>query len=150
MVDEGVPSRKVWTSAASPDRVTASMSTMSISEPPKTPPKQVGEANMGTPAVPRSSPAVGGMQNPATSDETYVNTALLLLLQTLTLSMSELGKSVDGRLDFGNLEWLADRLPLKMYRRQPPGGSEHEDNAVGLMEARVDGYLCRRDYHPPR
>ncbi|KAL2022649.1 hypothetical protein VTK56DRAFT_4993 [Thermocarpiscus australiensis] len=104
---------------------------------------------METPAVPRSFLAVGGMQNPATSDETYVNTSLLLLLQTLTLGMSELGKSVDCRLDFGGLEFLADRLALRMYRHRSPGGSEDDDGPVELMEARVDGYLCQRDYHPP-
>ncbi len=80
------------------------------------------------------------MQNPATSDETYVNTALLLLLQAVTLSMAQRGKSFDNRLDFGDLDWMADRLPLKLYRRHS------ENHAVELMEARVDGYLCKRGY----
>ncbi len=142
--DSSIDSFSADDDAASVNAVVASMASTSISERPKMPSKQVSQAQpqMETPAVPRSFPTTGGTQNPPTSDETYVNTALLLLLQTLTLSMAELGKSLHNRLDFGDLDWLADRLPLKLYRRQSGGGP------VELMEARVDGYLCKRDYHP--
>ena len=126
--------------ATSVNAITASMAKTSISEPPRTPARSRAQHQMETPAVPKSYPAVGGMQNPASSDETYVNTALLMLLQALTLSMAQRGNSFDGRLDFGQLDWLADRLPLKLYRRQSEG------QAVELMEARVDGYLCKRRY----
>ncbi len=54
--------------------------------------------------------------------------------------MAQLGKSSDGRLDFADLDWLADRLPLKLYRRKP------DSAPAELMEARVDGYLCKRGY----
>jgi hypothetical protein len=130
--------------------ITAAVSRTTIASAPETPRKQLipKVLEVETPAVPKYLPAIGGMQNPATSDETYVNTALLLLLQTLTLSMSELGNSMDGRLDLGDLEWLADRLPLKLYRHQPQSDWNTQKPAE-LMEARVDGYLCKRDYHPP-
>ena len=95
---------------------------------------------MDTPLVPRTFQAAGGMRNPATSDETYVNMALLVLLQALTVSMAQRGKSFDTRLDFGDLDWLADRLPLKLHRRHS------ESQVVELMEARVDGYLCKRRF----
>jgi hypothetical protein len=102
---------------------------------------------METPAVPRSYPAVGGVQNPATTDENYVNTALLSLLQMLIYYMRELTVSPNSRLDFrgldfGALDWLADRLALKLYRRQSGIGP------AALMEARLDGYLCKRSSQP--
>jgi hypothetical protein len=128
---------------------TTSMAKMSISDTPKTPVKQGARAQhqMETPAVPRSYPAAGGMQNPATTDENYVNTALLLLLQMVTYYIRELTVASDGRLDFrgldfGALDWLADRLALKLYRRQPGIGP------ATLMEARLDGYLCKRSSQP--
>ncbi|AEO64018.1 uncharacterized protein THITE_2109690 [Thermothielavioides terrestris NRRL 8126] len=143
-------SRKPRQDVTPVEDITAAVSRTTIASAPETPRKQLipKVLEVETPAVPKYLPAIGGMQNPATSDETYVNTALLLLLQTLTLSMSELGNSMDGRLDLGDLEWLADRLPLKLYRHQPQSDWNTQKPAE-LMEARVDGYLCKRDYHPP-
>lgn len=142
--EEAAKSRKVRKSIDPVDSITASMSTASISGP-KTPQKQMASGDelqdFETPAVPISFPAVGGKQNPATSDETYVNTALLLLLQTVTLSVLEIASE---ELDLGSLEWLADRLPLRMYRRVRT--KDGRERLVELMEARVDGFLCKRAY----
>ncbi|KAH6628829.1 hypothetical protein F5144DRAFT_550076 [Chaetomium tenue] len=143
---------------------TTSMAKMNISEVPKTPVKQGALAQPQT-----ETPAVGGMRNPSTTDENYVNTAFLSLLQILTYHIRELAESCNsgldvrgldfgtldfgtldfgtldfGTLDFGTLDWLADRLPLKLYRRQP--GAE----LAALMEARVDGYLCKRGSLPEK
>lgn len=126
----------------SADNIISSMANTSISGPPRTPARRghQEQPQMDTPLVPRTFQAAGGMRNPATSDETYVNMALLVLLQALTLSMAQRGKSFDARLDFGGLDWLADRLPLKLHRRHS------ESQVVELMEARVDGYLCKRRF----
>jgi hypothetical protein len=124
------------------DAITASMASTSISVAPRTPTKQGPRPQMETPVVPRSYPGVGGKQNPATTDESYVNTAILGLLQILTLSMVELGQFSGEQLDFGDLDWMADRLSLKLYRRQ--SGIE----PAALMEARLDGFLCKRDTRP--
>lgn len=40
-----------------------------------------------------------------------------------------------------HLDWMADRLSLKLYDRSSKSPAPRE-----LMESRVDGYLCRRDY----
>ncbi len=65
-------------SSSSADELATSMANTSISEPPTTPVRQSHQAQpqLDTPAMPRSFPSVGGTRNPATSDETYVNTAL--------------------------------------------------------------------------
>lgn len=86
------------------------------------------------------------MQNPASTDEYYVNTAILVLLQQLVSDMRQLAtEPLDRRLDFRgldikDLDWLVDRLSLKLYSRQ--SGSVPTE----LMEARLDGYLCKRRY----
>ncbi|KAL2158319.1 hypothetical protein VTH06DRAFT_4640 [Thermothelomyces fergusii] len=132
----------------------AAMTSASTAATPRTPTKQASEpsfSQLETPTVPRTFPATGGAHNPPTSDETYVNTALLLILQALTLSMAELtepGNPSENEPHLGEFDWLADRLPLKLYHHQPSG------DPVELMEARVDGYLCRRsstqDKNKPR
>jgi hypothetical protein len=200
------------------------------SRPPQTPTKQKQprqpQEGFGTPALDEARASAGGLQNPATADETYVNTALLLLLQTVTRLMADLdenhrtpsmsssrsnstvnsrpasrtasqdrtslsGSQADSRpgsvdritrqLDrrpssqpstrassststksreenkgdspdplaialsqargLRYLDWLADRLPLSLVDR-----SSKATSAKKLMEARVDGYLCRRDF----
>jgi hypothetical protein len=200
------------------------------SRPPQTPtrqkqPRQPHEG-FGTPALDPAKASAGGLQNPATADETYVNTALLLLLQTVTRLMTDLeqtyrrpsnpssrststassrapsrtasqertkesgsqANSRSGSVDrvlatqldrrpssqpsdrpssssastrdnkegasqdpledalsklggLRYLDWLADRVPLSLMDR-----SSKATAAKKLMEARVDGYLCRRDF----
>lgn len=143
-LEEAARSRRVRKSMESIDGITASLSTTSITGPPQTPQKQTASheeelPSIQTPAVPSSLPATGGKQNPAASDETYVNTALLLLLQSVTFCMLNAGSK---ELELGSLEWLADRLPLKMCKRIP--NLNGDEKVHELMEARVDGYLCHR------
>lgn len=209
------------------------------SRPPQTPTKQKQtrqpHEGFGTPAVDRAGASAGGLQNPATADETYVNTALLLMLQTITRLMTDLEEkhrirsnpsnrspstvnsqpgsrtgsrereraspagsqvgSRSGNVDqasretssrpgsqqssrahsstniksrddkrerspdpiavalsqvrgLRHLDWLADRLALNLMDRSPAPASRPSkpSTAKKLMEARVDGYLCRRDF----
>lgn len=83
-------------------------------------------------------PARGGQLNKPATDEYYVNTALLLLLQAIKLD-------VGG--EFSRLDWLAKRLPLKLMVEDLTENTEtgkFDTSMRQLMEARVDGYLCRR------
>jgi hypothetical protein len=91
--------------------------------PPKRPAFRMPE---GTPQVQSYQPARGNAANRPSADETYVNVALLLFLQAIT-------KELPG--PFRLLHWAAPRIPLKLT------GSDKKT----LMEARVDGYLCRSD-----
>ncbi|KAH8777857.1 hypothetical protein F5883DRAFT_409148 [Diaporthe sp. PMI_573] len=114
------------------------------SRPPQTPTKQKQprqpQEGFGTPALDEARASAGGLQNPATADETYVNTALLLLLQTGD-SPDPLAIALSQARGLRYLDWLADRLPLSLVDR-----SSKATSAKKLMEARVDGYLCRRDF----
>ncbi|KAK4140265.1 uncharacterized protein C8A04DRAFT_40055 [Dichotomopilus funicola] len=130
--------------------ITTLMAETSISGLPATPVRRGPQAqpSMETPVVATSYPVAGGTQNPATTDEYYVNMAILVLLQQLLSDMRELATDVPRRrldflgLPFEDLDWLVDRLSLKLYSRESGG------DPVELMEARVDGYLCKRGYKP--
>lgn len=90
-----------------------------------------------TPEVMSYYPAPGGQFNKPAADETYVNTALILLLEGIT---------VDVGVDFSSMDWLAARIPFKLSEEVTVRNSDTgEDNTRTreLMEARVDGYLCR-------
>lgn len=92
----------------------------------------------GTPQATSYYPATGGQLNKPATDESYVNTALLSLLNAIKL---------DVGVDFGCLDWLAKRLPLNLRERidtRNPETRVIETHVRELMEARVDGYLCRR------
>lgn len=161
----------------------------------------------GTPHLDASGASAGGLQNPATSDESFVNMALLLMLQTITRLIriwvqdqqsqnSSRGRSASredsqrssnastqasssacspagsrssspatsrASSPTGNqgrdndskessstsasslaqvhgldcLDWLNTRLPLSLTDRH---------SGEKLMEARTDGYLCRRTF----
>ncbi|KAL2131197.1 hypothetical protein VTI74DRAFT_5423 [Chaetomium olivicolor] len=80
----------------------------------------------GTPQVQSFQPGKGGATNKVSSDETYANNALLLLLQAVSLDLPA---------HFRFLHWAATRIPLRL----------RDKNKQELMEARVDGYLCRTD-----
>jgi len=132
---------------AAVEKLTVSMATLNISKPPSTPVRRGPgpQLDLSTPAVPKSYPAVGGSQNPATTDECYVNTAILLFVQQLLFDMRQLTKQFPKKFtkkilgfDLDALDWLADRLSLKLYSRQP--GSD----PLELMESRADGYLSMR------
>ncbi|KAH6634647.1 hypothetical protein B0J18DRAFT_442424 [Chaetomium sp. MPI-SDFR-AT-0129] len=115
-------------------KLTTSMAKTTISGPPTTPVRQVPRAQPleETPMVPKSYPVAGGTQNPALTDEYYVNTAILVLLQQLLSDMRQLAtEPPDRRLDFRGLDFW---------------GLDLEDVDWLLMEARVDGYLCKRGY----
>ncbi|KAG6364172.1 hypothetical protein INS49_005770 [Diaporthe citri] len=105
-----------------------------------------GQTEQGTPTpgfqnTPQASsyhPARGGKFNEPATDEYYVNTALLELLHSIKL---------DVGTDFSSLDWLAKRLPLKLREVVPTKNPETGEIDVlmrELMEARLDGYLCRR------
>lgn len=186
-----------------------------LSTPSKRIQPHLSHQGFGTPLISNPGPSAGGKQNPATADETYVNTALLLLLQavtrlmidchrqittssntgsskskdtrgsevqarkpsllptkkkTLASSRGNKGKETEGASasrgsssqsgavtkEIGNqdatdlvkklsglcyLDWMADRLPLVLTDR-----SGLDTEPTRLMEARIDGYLCRRDF----
>jgi hypothetical protein len=78
--------------ASAAGKLTALMAKTSISGPPATPVRQGPRAQpqMETPVVPKSYQAVGGKQNPASTDEYYVNMAILVLLQQLLSDMRQL------------------------------------------------------------
>ncbi|KAJ0114080.1 hypothetical protein J7T55_007914 [Diaporthe amygdali] len=91
-----------------------------------------------TPEVKSYRLAKGGKSNRPSADETYVNTALLLLLQSIIMMVGE---------EFSKLDWLATRLPLKLLEQVTTINTDTEEvdtKLLELMEARVDGYLCQR------
>lgn len=81
-------------------------------------------------------PARGGKSNTPAADESYINTALLLLLQNITL---------EHEVEFSRMDWLATRLPFHLTEKvttiNTDTGEDHTTTRK-LMEARVDGYLC--------
>ena len=91
---------------------------------PTTPARPTEFKPGGTPQVQSYKPAKGNDANRPASDETYANTALLLFLQAIT-------RDLPGQ--FGDTHWAATRIPLRL----------RDKNKGLLMEARVDGYLCR-------
>lgn len=91
-----------------------------------------------TPEVVNYYPARGGKANSPAADETFINTALLLLLQSITLGVGA---------EFSTLDWLATRLPFHLKEKIVTENIDNGDSDTQereLMEARVDGYLCRR------
>lgn len=191
-----------------------SLQVVGLSPLPRTPLKMGSsrqpQQGFGTPDLTAPGASAGGLQNPATSDETFVNVALVLMLQTITKLMrrweedQELRNSPRGRSPrsvdsqasssgpsqtsfkastpasprastpassrassptsnqnpdddseepssssasslaqvrgLGCLDWLITRLPLRLT------DSSSEAIPSELMQARVDGYLCRRHY----
>ncbi|KAH6838564.1 hypothetical protein B0I37DRAFT_358313 [Chaetomium sp. MPI-CAGE-AT-0009] len=104
---------------------------------PSTPPHQIKSSsgsppNIDTPAATSHPLARGGASNPPSADEAYVNVALLLLLQAVTMEF---------RYGLPELHWAAARLALHLA--VPVFKSaEHIFRKESLLEARVDGYLC--------
>lgn len=91
-----------------------------------------------TPQATSYHPAIGGQVNKPATDEYYVNTALLDLLFGIKLGVG---------VEFSSLDWLARRLPLKLKKNILSKNSKTgkiEMLMTELMEARLDGYLCRR------
>ncbi|KAH6635872.1 hypothetical protein F5144DRAFT_565692 [Chaetomium tenue] len=100
-----------------------------------TPPRQIQPTpdSFRTPAATSHPAAKGGAENPPSADEAYVNVALLLLLQAVAQEFHK---------HFPDLHWVPPRLALHL--KVPVFNSatrEVEDKL--LLEARVDGYLCR-------
>lgn len=90
-----------------------------------------------TPEASSYYPARGGESNIPAADESYINTGLLLLLQGV----------LDVGVEFSSMEWLADRLPFNLtetIRTKNPSTGKVTKRVRKLMEARVDGYLCRK------
>jgi hypothetical protein len=108
--------------------LSGTFSNLRIGGQPATPvkPGQSSKMPEGTPRVASYKPAKGNDANQPSADETYVNTALLLFLQAIT-------KDLPGQFRF--LHWAAPRIPLKLK----------DPNRNVLMEARIDGYLCRTE-----
>lgn len=87
-----------------------------------------------TPAASSYYPARGDQR---AADESYINTSLLLLLQ----GVLEVG------VEFSSMEWLADRLPFNLMETVVTKNTDTGKvfkRVRKLMEARVDGYLCRK------
>lgn len=81
-----------------------------------------------------------GTGNPANSpsaDETYANTSLLLLLQAATMTVGGV---------FSDIDWLAPRIPLRLTAAvlHPPSFDMKSSTPRELLQAQVDGYLCKR------
>lgn len=88
-----------------------------------------------TPEVHSYYPATGSQFNKPAADEAYVNTALLLLLEVIT---------VDVGVQFSSMNWLAARIPFKLLEKVTTTNSKtgkENERTRKLMEARVDGYL---------
>lgn len=102
--------------------------------------------SLGTPApavgrspfVTNHAMGAGNQTNTPSADEAYPNTALLLLLQAVTFSVGGL---------YSDMDWLAPRIPLKLTHtiRHPPRFGKNSTEHVELLQAQVDGYLCRRN-----
>lgn len=91
-----------------------------------------------TPELKSYWPARGGKANKPAPDESFINTAILLLLQTLTL---------DVGMDLDRLDWMATRLAFHLVEKvitENTDTGEVEELERNLMEAQVDGYLCRK------
>lgn len=112
------------------------------SRPPQTPAKQKQprqpHEGFGTPPLDAAGPSAGGFQNPATTDETYVNTAVLLLLQTITSLMAHLQESYrtppasnsGSRPSSRPPSRAADvQLPIRTAGGQPPSRNASQERA---------------------
>lgn len=150
-VKPGVPSqdeleRTSGISKSGPERGTAAVPILAAGNQPVTPLKTklhgqdvqdtAIDSLQSTPEQISYWPARGGKSNSPAADESYINTALLLLLQNITL---------EHEVEFSRLDWLATRLPFhlteKVTTRNTDTGEDHTATR-NLMEARVDGYLC--------
>ncbi|EAQ86226.1 predicted protein [Chaetomium globosum CBS 148.51] len=103
-----------------------------------TPPRQIlppsnTPSDFRTPAAVSHPAAKGGADNPPSADESYVNVALLLLLQTISQGFHK---------HFSDLHWVPPRLALHLKVPVFNPATHTVDNKL-LLEARVDGYLCR-------
>lgn len=99
--------------------------------------KTLKDGFQGTPAAASYYPAKGGKTNKPATDESYINWAILLLLQAVS----------DAGLEFINMEWLPDRLAfhlVEIISTKDTDTGEDVKRGRELMEARVDGYLCRK------
>lgn len=130
-----------------PDPEPAAMPKPSAMNKPITPHKSTlyGRTEQDTPTIGAHStpevvsyyPAPGDQFNKPAADENYVNTALILLLEGIT---------VDVGVEFSSMDWLAARIPFKLLEKVTTINSdtgEDHTRTRELMEARVDGYLCR-------
>lgn len=102
-----------------------------------TPPRQItsnsgSPSKLETPAATSHPTAKGGVKNPPSADEAYVNVALLLLLQAVSQHYK------DG---LPELHWVPPRMAL---RCAVPifDSAEQIFKRKLLFEAQVDGYLC--------
>lgn len=91
-----------------------------------------------TPQAVNYYPARGGKSNKPCLDESYVNTAIIELFHAIRLD-------VGG--EFSRLDWLSKRLALNLMVEaltKNPKTGEMDTSIQQLVEARLDGYLCRR------
>ena len=105
-----------------------------------TPPRQAKSGSRSppkfeTPAATSHLPARGSAENRPSADETYVNFALLLLLQAVAQEFHK---------DLSELTWVPPRMALHLevpvWNRARQVFEEKR-----LLEAQVDGYLCDAD-----
>lgn len=91
-----------------------------------------------SPMVTNYAMGAGNRANAPSADEAYPNTALLLLLQAVTLSVGGL---------FSDMDWLAPRIPLKLIHTviHPLKFAKDPKEHIELLQAQVDGYLCKRN-----
>lgn len=87
-----------------------------------------------TPQAPSREMAKRSEFNRPSVDEMYANTALLFLLE-------EIRKEIDGDMTLCN--WVIPRLGLHLEAK-PAKRSFLKSQSGILMQAQVDGYLCRR------
>lgn len=109
---------------------------MALSTPP--PKAKRADPIHGTPAAIGYEMASTPRANPQSVDEMYANVSLLLLLQA-TIS--------ESIIELGSLIWVPPRLSLKLLALPAPSiksTSGVRPAAKELLEAQVDGYLCRR------
>ncbi|KAJ2975903.1 hypothetical protein NQ176_g5251 [Zarea fungicola] len=118
---------------------------MALSTPP--PKAKRTDPIYGTPAAIGYEMASTPRANPQSVDEMYANVSLLLLLQA-TIS--------ESIIELGSLVWVPPRLSLKLLALPIPSplkfttgtgtdtGTRFRPAAKELLEAQVDGYLCRR------
>ncbi|KAM3453706.1 hypothetical protein MY3296_003549 [Beauveria thailandica] len=108
--------------------------------------EQLGNMTLGTPDrrlrpstsqyhTPRAVNLDSGLPagNPDSVDEMYSNVALLLFLQAATM---------EAITYLGAVNWLPTRLALKLMAAE--SADSESSKQVHLMNALVDGYLCRR------
>lgn len=90
-----------------------------------------------TPELWNYYPARGGQSNQPAADENFVNTAIVDLVEGIT---------VDVGVEFSSMDWVERRLPFKLSEKLTTinvDTGEETTRMRELMEARVDGYLFR-------